>query len=125
MRTIPLVVQPTAPLVSFLTRGKGKDHTLYLDVRVTQEACFFGAEAVVALLRERPAADQIAEEVHIDDPGTGTHVPVLVSVAFARYFGAHETVQLALKGRRHKKVVCTNVEPIVKNLCVVGGSPDG
>ncbi len=110
-------VSCSSELISYLSTLSPKNPVLLIDARITQEACFFGANPIVTAINELPSEEIVAGKTEIVSSDGSAPIPVLITVTFARYFGEYETLDLVLEGKRKKKIDCKNVKPIIKNVC--------
>ncbi|MHA1727847.1 MAG: hypothetical protein ACTSWY_03865 [Promethearchaeota archaeon] len=99
---------------------KVKEKTyLFMDVRVTEEACFFGAEIIVNILKKEPKNHKNKEIIQRLNVGDINDINLLISSDVMQYFHESENLVLDLKGKLRKKIVCTSPKPIIKNVCKI------
>ncbi|MBD3351748.1 MAG: hypothetical protein GF364_09710 [Candidatus Lokiarchaeota archaeon] len=95
-------------VIDFLNNQK-KEKKNYLGIKITQEACLFGAEVYFDLKDE--IEDDSCEKINVAD------LEFYIANDFYEYFNPLSEIVLEIKGRFKKKVAVIAPKPIIKNIC--------
>lgn len=94
--------------VDFLRISKSNDKK-YLGIKITQEACLFGAEVYFEFTDE--VDESLCSKVETEG------MEFFVSNEFSRFFDPLSSIVLDIKGHLRKKVAVIEPQPFIKNIC--------
>ena len=103
-------------VINFLQSLPKSNSFILIDVKKTQEGCVFGAEVDVKIISTKPNSLRILKEITISELPEHTF---LITEDFFRFFKKNSKIDLEIRKKFRKKIVCTNIPPFIIKTCGV------
>ena len=114
--SLKLTISCSDSVLTFIEKSPDHHSGVLIDVKKTQEACVFAAEVDVKIVKITPESNSIYQTLELSE--LEGH-PIFITKEFNKFFGNYTHLELTLKGRMRKNIVCTNIKPYIKNVCKV------